>query len=159
MRRRLEDELKKTVLLLEREGRKGKLFGHKGQEHMSAYYSWWVLDACGELLLESDCYDVRNLVGEILDNLGMLIMENSDSTFGYPLTLHGIPDAGATAQIGEIMLRFRSIKKDNKNDLILEFVLKMISERNLNIYKHHEFLWAVPCFLERFQSIYEQRTE
>jgi hypothetical protein len=88
-----------------------------------------------------------------------LMMENPDGTFGYPLTLFGTSDLGATAQIGEIMLRFRPADKDNKTDMLLAYVLKMISEENLRNYNHHESLCAVPYFIERLQSINEQKIE
>ena len=142
-----------------REEINGKLFGHKGQEHMSAYYSWWALDACGDLLLESERPSIRNLINEILDSLKTLMMKNKDGTFGYPLTLVGISDLGATAQIGEIMLRFRPADKDNKMDKLSAFILKMISEENIRNYNHYESLCAVPYFIERLQSINEQKIE
>jgi len=131
----------------------GRLVGHSNQWHMAPYYSWWLLDACGELMVESDDEEIQKLTHQILKGLNSLEISNNDGSAGYPLSLEGSPDLGASAQIGELLLRFSPHEYTESINLIANFLCKRITLEYLKEYIHHEFLWAIPHFFERYLNI------
>jgi len=154
--RRHKDVIERSIFEMSNEFEVGRdsirLLGHPGQWHMSPYYSWWVLDACGELLLQSDNARVSELTSEILRGLEKLRIINRDGSIAYPLSLGGASDLGASAQIAEVLLRLSPRSYAETAAKVAEFISKRITREYLAKYVHHELLWAVPHFWERYSS-------
>jgi TIR domain len=139
------------------DGDTARLLGHQSQWHMSPYYSWWVLDASGDLLLQSDNLKTKRVVAEVLKGLEKLRVVNKDDSIGFPLSLEGSPDLGATAQIAEVLLRLSPKEYFEIADKVVDFITHRISREFLDRYSHHELLWAVPYFWERYSNIQSLR--
>lgn len=129
------------------------LFGHQEQWHMSGYYTWWVLDACGDILLESSNTRTQTILSKILVGLNGLKYDINTSTCSFPLTLHGSPDLGATAHIGEILLRLWPISHMDLVDRLMSYIVEKTWSKDFLNYNHTELIWAIPQFIERVETI------
>jgi hypothetical protein len=148
----LENKILHMIKTIKIDNQSVKLVGESRQWHMSPYYSWWVLDAAGGALLKSDNKKIAKLTFEILKGLDSLKIKNPDDTIGLPISLEGSPDIGASAQIGEVLLRFSPKKYSQTINSIAKFLQSRITSQYLNQYVHHEFLWAIPHFFERYKN-------
>jgi hypothetical protein len=106
-------------------------------------------------MLESSDHRVRELVRDVLKGLDSLRIINSDGSAGYPITLGGYCDIGASALIGELLLRLSPKDHGESARLVASFLLTRISDVSLSKYAHQELLWAVPQFFERYVSLDE----
>lgn len=148
----IEDKILRLAQTIKIDNKSVKLIGESRQWHMSPYYSWWLLDAAGEFLIKSDNKKISRLTFDILKGLNSLVIKNPDDTIGLPVSLEGSPDIGASAQIGEILLRFSPQKYSHTINSIAEFLQNRMTAEYLNQYKHNEFLWAIPHFFERYKN-------
>lgn len=127
------------------------LFSESSQPHMALYYTWWVLDACGELLVQFGNAATREVINRILTTLPSL-GEITQNGLGFPLTLGGSADVGMSAQIGDILLRLAPVQHAASADLIFKFVTARLNAVSLEAYPVKFLLWAVPVFFERHKT-------
>jgi hypothetical protein len=153
MRSEIETRLKRAAF--ESVGRNGsvQLLHEPSQPHMSAYYTWWVLDACGEMLFSSGDDQLRALAKRLVVGLRSLAQESSGGGEGFPFTMGGLPDLGATAQIADVLLRLGEHHMAEDFKKIREFVFAQLGSPSISEYPHRYFLWAVPVFAERLMLL------
>ena len=123
------------------------LLGHSSQIHMSAFYTWWVLDAAGTVLATSDLAQSRQLHTILLDGLSSLAIDLDEERTAFPLLVGGSPDIGATSQIAESLLRFND--DCVFADSCWSFVESQLSPEWLREYPHPFMLWSIPSLFER----------
>ena len=126
------------------------LLGHSKQLHMLPHYSWWILDACGTQMAKSDDARIRRLLTEVLLGLDQLRIVNDDGSVAYPLSLDGPCDIGTSAQIGELLIRFRREEYLERADSVAAYLRRSLAPNSLSEYVHHDLLWAVPSFFEAY---------
>lgn len=142
------------------------LLVQQGQEHWSPFYTWWVLDACGEQLLQAQeresrrilrpqAYDLAFLVDRLLKGLDSLGIVDREGHVGYPISKHGSVDPVASARIGEVFLRLCPVEYRERVSLIRHFVAKTITSEYIQKYVHRWQIWAIPCFFERYLRMRE----
>lgn len=152
----LEESLCGMALPCESEGGDARLFGRDEQWHMSGYYSWWVLDACGDILIGSSSATTQKTLSSVLTGLDGLYVDLESGTSGYPLTIHGSPDVGASAQIGEVLLRLWPAAHMRTIHRLSSYIAGEVFGKKLSDYKHAELLWAIPQFFERVESLRDE---
>lgn len=147
----VEQLLSQSVFDAEVEGGHVPLFNESRQPHMALYYSWWVLDACGDLLLQFGDSRTRSMIKRILAGLPSLGQGTEDG-IGFPLVLGGGSDIGMSAQIGDILLRLAPVECADSIDLVFKFVTARMNADSTDAYPFKFLLWAVPVFLERYAA-------
>lgn len=152
---KLEDSLMSVAFPCEVKGARAKLFGEEDRWWMAGYYTWWVLDACGEMLLTSSRRVCQDTIPDILKGLHGLAFTSGEQV-SFPLTIDGTPDLGTTAHIGEILLRLWPAEHMQWLSGLEKYLTESISSNGLDSYTHTEFLWAIPHFYERLGALKEE---
>ncbi len=152
----LEENLCEMALAYESERGEARLFGHEKQWHMSGYYSWWVLDACGDMLIASSSDQTQKTLSSVHTGLRGLHVDLESHISGYPLTIHGSPDLGASAHIGEVLLRLWPADHRDTVERLSSYVAEQAFGKMVSDYKHAELLWSIPHFFERVETLRDE---
>lgn len=105
----------------------GLFFDSVAGEHMAPFYTWWALDCYG-LSMSASKDDRFRLVFES-SVVGLLQLEQRfGQESGFPLTLDGLPDAGATAQIADLLARLDWQRHSDTIERCLRFVTKALND-------------------------------
>jgi hypothetical protein len=150
IRKLVEHQLLSAAFDANCDGGPVRLLHEGGQPHMSLYYSWWVLDACGEQLSHSADGRVRTLVGELVSGLRQFGIKKANTGLGFPLALGGGADPGMTAQIGDVLLRLAPVESADHTARIAAFLKDSLPDAADGAYPYKFLLWAVPVFWERY---------
>lgn len=133
-----------------------RLVREPSQPHMAGYYTWWLLDGSGELLLHDPNSLLGPLAEELVIGLDQLGMETPGEGLGFPLTLGGVPDPGVTAQIGDVLLRLSSLPIALRIGRMLNFLRASLTEESIRHYRHRYLLWSIPVFVERQLTVLDR---
>lgn len=152
----LEEGLVSLAHTYESEQTSLELFGHEEQWHVAGYYSWWVLDACGDILRRSTNQRTLDTLSRVHSGLASLRLDLNGESSAFPLSLHGGPDLGASAHIGEVLLRLWPAAHIEDIDRLASYVTSQASPESLKHYRHIELLWAIPHFLERLECVRQE---
>jgi hypothetical protein len=83
----------------------GLFIDTKAGSYMAPYYTWWTLDCYGIDLKESSNADTRSVYSATITGLLSFKIQTGSNECAFPLSTNELPDAGATAQIAEVLAR------------------------------------------------------
>lgn len=124
----------------------GLFFDSVAGGHMAPYYTWWALDCYGFQMSSSNSERLRSVCESAIAGLLSLEHRSGDKS-GFPIALDRPPDAGATAQIADVLAR---LDWDRHSDVIersLRFVAtQLIESPERSLYLPFT-IWAFFCLL------------
>jgi hypothetical protein len=120
----------------------GLFFDSVAGEHMAPYYTWWALDCYGSAMLSSGNPALRSLAESSVSGLLSLETRSLDES-AFPLTVDGVPDAGSTAQIAEVLARLNWTRHSQVAGRSLRFISKALADDSENLLYLPFTIWAL----------------
>jgi hypothetical protein len=112
---------------------RGLFFDSVAGEHMAPFYTWWALDCYGLSMSASKDDRFRSVCESSI--VGLLQLEQRfGQESGFPLTLDGLPDAGATAQIADLLARLDWQRHSDTIKRCLRFVTNALTDGSDKLY-------------------------
>lgn len=105
----------------------GLFFDRVAGAHMAPYYSWWALDCFGYHMIHGGSKQLRSVYDSTVAGLLSLAQPPAGGEVGFPIALDSLADAGATAQIADVLARLDWQEHSNLVTQCLHFVTRILS--------------------------------